>query len=427
MSNKETLQTYNERLDVNNLTLDSILDTINNLPEASGGESFVIEDCSALFKNGTRIDQFELLLPYINGTKNAQEMFSAIPSTVKPENFNDLLSQFDSSNVTNMANMFSNGTSAHGLPLSNLDTSNVTNMNSMFRTTSPVDGVTMSSFDFSNFNTENVTDMGNMFAYFYASGELDISNFSSKTTVDMTEMFYYAQYITNLKLGPLKPSRLYSTFNSMGTHTGSTGLTLDISKLDTSECTSLYQTFHSNNLSSLDIRNFDTSNVTTMQGTFDGGNKLTTISISDKFVTNNVTTMQIMFRDCYVLESFDFSNFNTEKVTSTQYMFQNCRAFKVLDLSSFKTPVVKNMYGMFQNCYLLEELDISNFDFTNTTNFTNMFNNCGTQTSDGLTKVYVKDETAQNWILTKSNGRPSAWSAANVIIAGSDADLRGSE
>ena len=33
MSNKETLQEYNERLSTNNLTLDSILDTINNLSD----------------------------------------------------------------------------------------------------------------------------------------------------------------------------------------------------------------------------------------------------------------------------------------------------------------------------------------------------------------------------------------------------------
>lgn len=33
MSNKETLQGYNERLSTNNLTLDSILNTVNNLPD----------------------------------------------------------------------------------------------------------------------------------------------------------------------------------------------------------------------------------------------------------------------------------------------------------------------------------------------------------------------------------------------------------
>ena len=37
MSNKETLQEYNERLGTNNITLDSILETINKLPEAGEG------------------------------------------------------------------------------------------------------------------------------------------------------------------------------------------------------------------------------------------------------------------------------------------------------------------------------------------------------------------------------------------------------
>ena len=38
MSNKETLQSYNTNLNKNNETLSSILETINNLPEAGGGD-----------------------------------------------------------------------------------------------------------------------------------------------------------------------------------------------------------------------------------------------------------------------------------------------------------------------------------------------------------------------------------------------------
>lgn len=39
MSNKETLQSYNNRLNANNTSLDDILDIIDNLPEAGGGGS----------------------------------------------------------------------------------------------------------------------------------------------------------------------------------------------------------------------------------------------------------------------------------------------------------------------------------------------------------------------------------------------------
>ena len=48
--NKETLNTYNNRLAKNNLDLASVLETINNLPEAGGGtapeKGFIINECN---------------------------------------------------------------------------------------------------------------------------------------------------------------------------------------------------------------------------------------------------------------------------------------------------------------------------------------------------------------------------------------------
>ena len=53
MSNKETLQSYNDRLNNNNLTLDDILNTINNLPEAGGGEPNLQSKSITITENGT--------------------------------------------------------------------------------------------------------------------------------------------------------------------------------------------------------------------------------------------------------------------------------------------------------------------------------------------------------------------------------------
>ena len=44
MSNKTTLQTNNATISTNNTELASILNTINNLPEAGGGDTAEIED-----------------------------------------------------------------------------------------------------------------------------------------------------------------------------------------------------------------------------------------------------------------------------------------------------------------------------------------------------------------------------------------------
>ncbi|WEV42012.1 BspA family leucine-rich repeat surface protein [Bifidobacterium sp. ESL0682] len=82
------------------------------------------------------------------------------------------LSNFDTSHVTNMSNMFSD-TSLASLDLSNFNTSHVTNMNSMFQ-----DCSNLTSLNLSNFNTSLVTDMSYMFQNTVLT-TLDLSNFDT--------------------------------------------------------------------------------------------------------------------------------------------------------------------------------------------------------------------------------------------------------
>ena len=83
------------------------------------------------------------------------------------------------------------------------------------------------------------------------------------------------------------------------------------------------------------------------------------------------------------------------------------------------------MSYLFNNCYSLKEIDFTNCDLTKVTSSSNMFTSCGSKLPTGiLTKVYVKDEASQNWVLTASNNHPSTWTTDNVIIAGSEQDLR---
>lgn len=132
-------------------------------------------------------------------------------------------------------------------------------------------------------------------------------------------------------------------------------------------------------------------------------------------------TCESMFENMTNVTSFDVSNFDTSACTNMQSMFiyfgsTNTEANK-LDLTSFDTTNVTNMSYMFWGGKYISELDLSSFDFTNVTTTTAMFYNCGTSLSTP-TVVYVKDETAQTWILNLSApaSRPSNWSTDNVII-----------
>ena len=143
-------------------------------------------------------------------------------------------------------------------------------------------------------------------------------------------------------------------------------------------------------------------------------------------VTSSVTNMAYMYYGCQNVTSIDVSGYNTSGVETMNSMFYSSNtnpALKRLDLSNFTTTSLTNCANMFYQQRNLAVLDISNFDFTNVTNYGNMFNTVGNyaSTSDGayaygLPYIYVKDATAQNWVLTQSNGHPSGWSTDNVVI-----------
>lgn len=143
--------------------------------------------------------------------------------------------------------------------------------------------------------------------------------------------------------------------------------------------------------------------------------------------TSNVTTMANMFENKQALTSLDLSNFDFSSVTDISKMFSNCQKITKIDLSNL-TPVRRlNTSNLFNNCKEVEEIYLDKWDLVNynPSNPAGMFFNCGSSLTDGaLTKVYVKDADAQNWVLTASNGHPDTWTTDNVIIAGSEADLR---
>ena len=101
----------------------------------------------------------------------------------------------DTSNVTDMGQMFLFCSGLTSLDLSHFDTSNVTDMNGMFYQCS---GLT--SIDLSSFNTSNVTDMGWMFNNCKKLTSLDISNFDTSNVTDMSYMFGSCNGLTSLDL-----------------------------------------------------------------------------------------------------------------------------------------------------------------------------------------------------------------------------------
>ena len=159
------------------------------------------------------------------------------------------------------------------------------------------------------------------------------------------------------------------------------------------------------------------SGITSVAHMFYYANNVANLDLT-KLNVFNITNMADMFSNAK-FTSLNFNGFNTSNVTNMSYMFYYCRELTSLDLSSFNTSNVTDMSWMFRYANKLATLDISNFDFSGVTSYGGIFTNCGTNNATPTT-VYVKDATAQQWILNLSSGdRPSNWSTSNVVIKGS--------
>ncbi len=219
------------------------------------------------------------------------------------------------------------------MDLSNLDTSNVTNMSDMF-----YDCGGLTSLDLSSFDTSNVTDMSDMFYGCGGLTSLDLSSFDTSKVTNMRHMFYNCDSLTSLDLTNFNTM---SVTNMGAMFSGCTNLTsLDLINYD------------------LEINNFDTSNVTDMSSMFDGCWGLTSLDLSS-FDTSKVTDMSYMFSACSNLTDLDLSSFDTSSVTNMSSMFGECGCLTTLDLTSFDTSKVIDMSYMFWNTQELYRISVS--------------------------------------------------------------------
>lgn len=146
--------------------------------------------------------------------------------------------------------MFYGCSNLTSLNLTNFNTKNVKNMNGMFG-----DCTHLTSLDITNFNTAKVTNMGNMFLGCSNLTSLDLTNFNTAKVTDMHGMFKGCSALT-----------------------------------------------------SLDLTNFNTAEVRDMNRMFnmldESSTALTTIYVSDNFVTTNVRDGENMFKNCTKLKGF---------------------------------------------------------------------------------------------------------------------------
>ena len=194
---------------------------------------------------------------------------------------------WDTSQVKNMAGMFSEASRLTNLDLSRWDTSQVTDMEYMFY------GTRLANLDIGKWDTSQVTNMGNMFA-----GDSDLTNsnigkWDTSKVTNMEGMFSGARGLTNLDLSKWDTSKVKDMSYMFA---GARGLTnLDIGKWDTSKVTDMRYMFSgAKDLTNLDIGKWNTSQVMVMESMFSGASSLKTLDVS-KWDVSNVKYMSDMF------------------------------------------------------------------------------------------------------------------------------------
>ena len=324
-------------------------------------------------------------------------------------------------------------------------TNKVTRMDSMFQ-----DCSSLTQLDVSKWDTRQVQYMYNMFYNCSQLIQLDLSNWDTSRVTDMSNMFDYCTSLNNIIANNVSTSTLSTLVNELPTRTSDSYGTIEATKT-TDAITSSANAKYWNIDAPMLIARY-TTNTSGVVPTFNSGYQytveevnndgvytvelysdtdFTSCSFQDKTnlltveylkVTNKVTSMDGMFRDCSSLTQLDVSNWDTSQVTTMYVTFYKCSSLTQLDASNWDTSRVTSMDSMFQNCSSLTQLDLSNWDTSNVTDMDGMFQNCSKLTQLDLSSWNISSATSMDRMfynclslnLIKMNN--TSYSSINKII-----------
>ena len=362
--NKETLQNYNERLNINNASLDDVVNIIDGLPSLPElAEKSITE-------NGTYAASDDGLGGYSSVKVNVIDKYKPTGHIRfegnKSTDFLYEVSHLDTSNLTHMNNMFYN-TSVTNLDLSEWDVSKVTTMQQMFYMCS-----SLKSVNISNWDTSACTTMSTLFMN--CNALTDITGLSGLNVSNVTiclQMFSNCQSLTELDLSTWDFASIKNISNFF------------------SSCTSL---------SSISLPTISSTVLTDIGGMFAGCKSLTNLKIPN-MVSNSINDIADLFNGCSGATSVDLSNFpaNTGSYLDVRNIFAKCSLLTHIDMSYVKSSRVQHASGMFNGCTSAQFIDISGL--TMTSSYTITYNDMFTGVPDDC-EIIVKNDAAKTFIQT---------------------------
>ena len=206
------------------------------------------------------------------------------------------LSNFHTSQVTEMNYMFGSCSSLTSLDLSNFNTSKVINMANMFESCS-----SLTSLDLSSFDTSQVSVIDKMFYSCSSLTSLDLSNFNTSNVIDMSYMFYSCLSLTSLNL---------SNFN-------------------TSQVTNIeYMFYNCSNLEYINLNNLDESKLNGYKNMFSNVPVNIVICIGEK-LTQNKNLIELNHLNCKVVNCSNNWKLIQKKIVNNNECIENCNKHSI--------------------------------------------------------------------------------------------------
>ena len=413
-------------------------------PEELAGKNYVItqdlyfdklQDAGTVFDDETA-DVYAVL--YSDGTLSFQKRKDTYPSKtvveVYPFNESTHFPTIDSvlwkNNALNVksvefrdkirpvstARWFNGFENATSINLKNLDTSRDTNMNKMF---SYCKGLT--KLDVSGLDTSQVTDMDAMFAVCINLSNIPVSNFNTSKVKDMHSMFDSCFKLQSLDLSMFDTSNV-TDFGYMfsGDKVMSTLHLTD--NFVTEKAKDISGIFNDcEKLSNINVSNWNVSNVTSTEKAFANNFLLKSLDLSNWDMSNCENSQMMFYSDTALTSIGNTSNWNVSKITTTHSMFEGCSKLQSLNTSKWVFSNLTNADSMFSNCQVLTKLDTSNWGMGKVIYFGFLFNNCYALTSLNVSKWDTSNANNFNAMFNEcvnlTNIDVSNWKTSNVTQA----------
>lgn len=256
--------------------------------------------------------------------------------------FNSDISEWDTSQVTNMSRMFYNYTHsanyAFNQNIGSWVTSNVTDMSLMFRGANQFNNGDSSSID--SWDVSNVTNMSGIFARAIRFNK-SLNSWNTSNVTNMSSVFQNC-----------------TAFNG------------NVSSWNTSKVTNMALMFYFATTFNQSINTWDTSNVTNMAAMFQSASAFNQpLNLWD---VSKVSGMNSMFASATAFDQ-DIGLWNTGAVTDMGAMFENASLFNQA-IGSWNTGAVTNMAAMFQSASAFNQ-PLNSWDVSAVTDMNSMFNN----------------------------------------------------